>query len=91
MTQSPPIEELRWIAETLSGVKGKIRRGAPAGVEAERLRVGSGVGECQVCGDRMTSRVVYCARCRTPHHRECREYAGVCSTFACREIRFTGE
>jgi hypothetical protein len=37
----------------------------------------------------MESRVVYCGKCRTPHHEECWSYVGQCSTYGCREIRFT--
>jgi len=82
-------EEFQWMAESLSGVKGKLRRSPRPDHDLGRLRVDSGIGECQVCGERMSSRTVYCAKCRTPHHEECWEYTGVCSTFACREIRFT--
>ena len=27
--------------------------------------------------------LVYCGGCQTPHHRECWEYFGGCSTYAC--------
>jgi hypothetical protein len=40
-------------------------------------------GECQVCGSAMAARVVRCAKCGTPHHRECWSYNGMCSTYAC--------
>lgn len=43
---------------------------------------------CPVCGSALRRDVVKCAGCRTPHHRECWEYAGECSTYACRERRF---
>lgn len=46
-------------------------------------------GQCQVCGTEMKSGVVYCARCRTPHHGECWTYMGSCSTYGCRETRST--
>lgn len=46
-------------------------------------------GECQICGTAMEERVVYCAKCRTPHHEECWMYNGACSTYGCREIRTT--
>jgi hypothetical protein len=46
-------------------------------------------GECQICGAAMTDHVVYCSKCRTPHHEECWSYNGACSTYACREIRYT--
>jgi hypothetical protein len=44
-------------------------------------------GRCPVCGEGMSSRVVACARCRTPHHAECWTYVGMCSTYGCREIQ----
>ena len=47
-------------------------------------------GECQICGMQMSARVVHCARCRTPHHRECWDWTGVCSTFACLATRYLG-
>ncbi len=46
-------------------------------------------GECQICGTAMEERVVYCAKCKTPHHEECWMYNGACSTYGCREIRST--
>lgn len=46
-------------------------------------------GECQICGAGMTDHVVFCAKCRTPHHEECWTYNGACSTYGCREIRWT--
>jgi hypothetical protein len=48
-------------------------------------------GICQVCGSGLTEDVVLCVRCRTPHHRECWEWTGECSTFACHETRFEQE
>lgn len=40
---------------------------------------------CQVCGDALASDIVLCPRCQTPHHRECWQYFGGCSTYACDE------
>jgi len=42
---------------------------------------------CQVCGEAIEDDVVYCRRCATPHHRDCWEYNGVCSTYGCQESR----
>lgn len=59
----------------------------PSGIEwVEGTSTSS--GRCQVCGSDLIERVVRCASCRTPHHRECWDYARECSTFACRERRF---
>jgi hypothetical protein len=43
---------------------------------------------CQICGEPITSDVVYCRRCKTPHHRDCWEYYGACSTYGCGGKRF---
>lgn len=48
-------------------------------------------GLCQVCGSEMTSDVVHCASCRTPHHEECWRWTGECSTFACKETRYVAD
>lgn len=40
---------------------------------------------CQVCGESLDSGrpVVRCLYCGTPHHRDCWNFVGTCSTFAC--------
>lgn len=43
---------------------------------------------CQVCGEEVTGNKVICRRCRTPHHRDCWEYNGGCSVYACKERRY---
>jgi hypothetical protein len=43
--------------------------------------------QCQVCGEPLAADLVYCASCQTPHHRECWEYFGGCSTYACGQKR----
>jgi hypothetical protein len=40
-------------------------------------------GVCQVCGAELGGKLVRCSRCSTPHHADCWEYAGVCSTYGC--------
>lgn len=44
---------------------------------------------CPVCGVSIESEMVICARCKTPHHHECWNYIGNCSTFACGEKIYT--
>ena len=53
------------------------------------LGEGSGLGrsECQICGAALEGLVVRCTRCATPHHQDCWEYAGRCSTYGCGERR----
>ena len=38
---------------------------------------------CQICGYPMTEDLVTCSTCDTPHHKECWEYIGGCSTYGC--------
>jgi len=79
-----PAPELEWAARFLRvAIKGRtpIPENAPMMVDAAE-------GDCQVCLEKMNSRVVYCAKCRTPAHEECWSYIGTCSTYGCREIRF---
>jgi hypothetical protein len=42
-----------------------------------------GESQCQVCGESLSADLVYCSACKTPSHRECWEYFGGCSTYAC--------
>jgi hypothetical protein len=42
-----------------------------------------GESQCQVCGEALAADLVYCSACKTPSHRECWEYFGGCSTYAC--------
>ncbi|MEX2027450.1 MAG: RING finger protein, partial [Pirellulaceae bacterium] len=43
---------------------------------------------CLVCGEGLVIDLVYCRRCKTPHHRECWDFSGGCSTYGCRETQF---
>ena len=44
---------------------------------------------CQICGSEIAPEVrVNCRRCSTPHHKDCWEFNGQCSTYACGEKRF---
>ncbi len=44
--------------------------------------------KCQVCGEEIRDDLVFCRRCKTPHHRECWQYNGACSVFGCGETHF---
>jgi hypothetical protein len=46
---------------------------------------------CQVCGEEIAAEPVFCKSCQTPHHRDCWQYNGACSTYGCRQTRFTSE
>ena len=58
---------------------------APApepGIQWGEMKV-SGGGECPVCGTEMRDGIVRCEVCKTPHHHDCWQYMGRCSTYAC--------
>lgn len=38
---------------------------------------------CGVCGENLTSEIALCRRCHTPHHVDCWQFAGRCSTYGC--------
>ena len=44
--------------------------------------------KCPVCGDLITEAMVFCSRCKTPHHRDCWNYCGKCATYGCGELNF---
>lgn len=47
---------------------------------------------CQICGSGIPADLrVNCRRCGTPHHRDCWEFNGQCSTYACGEKRFASK
>ena len=46
---------------------------------------------CQICGEGIETELVHCRRCKTPHHEDCWEYFGGCSTFGCGEKRYKGQ
>lgn len=48
----------------------------------------SSTGMCQICGAELGGKLVRCSRCSTPHHADCWEYAGNCSTYGCGEKTF---
>ena len=43
---------------------------------------------CQICGERMDDDIVFCRRCKTPHHLDCWQYLGSCSTYGCSESKY---
>ena len=43
---------------------------------------------CQICGETIQADVVFCRRCKTPHHLDCWQYYRACSTYGCGEKRY---
>ena len=72
--------------QLLDAVPGALEAGRVR-LEEVRVRVDE-ASECQICGASLArGAVVRCAKCATPHHRDCWEFNGRCSTFACGESR----
>lgn len=44
---------------------------------------------CPVCCGDLELKIVYCARCSTPHHGECWQFTGLCAIYACASAQFT--
>jgi hypothetical protein len=59
--------------------------GMCAGVEivGETAAPDAGDAVCQVCGELIQNDPVVCRSCKTPHHQDCWEYFGACSTYGC--------
>jgi len=43
---------------------------------------------CQICGEEIDQDMVFCRRCKTPHHQDCWQYYGCCSTYGCQERKY---
>ncbi len=43
---------------------------------------------CQVCGEEIVTDMVFCRRCKTPHHLECWQYVGACAIYGCQETHY---
>jgi hypothetical protein len=68
------------------GLQQGVRRRLTSGVTivAAGPDPDAGPPACKVCGEPIDDGpIVDCAVCGTPHHRECWEYAGVCSIYGC--------
>ena len=43
---------------------------------------------CQICGEPIGADKVLCKSCRTPHHEDCWQYYGACSTYGCGQTHY---
>lgn len=58
-------------------------------VESTRKPLAALMGtECQVCGDPLLEKVVFCTKCKTPHHLDCWQYFGSCAVYGCGQKRY---
>jgi hypothetical protein len=68
------------------GLQAGVRRRLSEGVTivAGEPDPEAGPPACKVCGELIEGGpVLFCSTCNTPHHRECWEFAGVCSIYGC--------
>lgn len=72
------------------GLYDEVTRTAREGIEFVKMSAPPKLTEaiCQICGETIEADVVLCRRCKTPHHRECWEYYGACSTYGCMEQQY---
>lgn len=61
---------------------------AKTSIEVTAVSLDTTEAVCMVCGEPINDRRVVCRTCTTPHHRECWEYLGQCSTYACGQTKF---
>ena len=68
----------------------QLRQAAVEGIDfdAEAITVQARGAVCQVCGDDIDTPPVFCRSCKTPHHQDCWEYYGACSTYGCGQKRY---
>lgn len=65
-------------------IPSRIRRETDSRIALQPLEYTLDRAACPVCLGPVSSNVVFCRRCGTPHHRDCFRYAGRCSIYACR-------
>lgn len=44
--------------------------------------------QCQVCGQPLAGKIVFCASCQTPHHLDCWQYFESCAVYGCGQHRY---
>ncbi len=47
-------------------------------------------GNCRVCGEEYNRETVNCIDCETSYHKECWDFVGKCSVYACDSKEYTG-
>jgi hypothetical protein len=56
-------------------------------VHSDRLQTLDNV-ICKICGETIEIDLVFCQRCKTPHHGECWQYTRSCSVYGCGETAY---
>ncbi len=83
--KSPRGEDLETFVERACALADQFNLAAVVGVEFVAGQQPQLVEEarCGVCGENLTSEIVLCRRCQTPHHADCWQFTGCCSTYGC--------
>ena len=82
---SPRASDLAQFVELGCTLNDQVQLAAAAGIEFITGDEAQVIDDalCCVCCEQLTHEVVFCVRCKTPHHRDCWEYSGGCSTYGC--------
>jgi hypothetical protein len=82
---TPRAADLAQFVELACSLNDQLQLAGAAGIEfvtSDEAQI-IDQAQCSVCCEQLAERVVFCVRCKTPHHRECWEYSGGCSTYGC--------
>jgi hypothetical protein len=82
---TPRGADLATFVELACSLNDQVQLAGVAGIEFVASDEAQVIDEalCCVCCEQLADGVVFCVRCKTPHHRECWEYSGGCSTYGC--------
>ena len=82
---SPRASDLATFVELACSLNDQVQLAAAAGIEFLASDEAQVIDEasCCVCCEQLREEVVFCVRCKTPHHHDCWEYSGGCSTYGC--------
>ena len=82
---SPRATDLAQFVELGCTLNDQVQLAAAAGIEFIAGDEAQVIDDalCCVCCEQLSQDVVFCVRCKTPHHRDCWEYSGGCSTYGC--------
>lgn len=83
-------EELREFAELSLELYDQLMLTRVSGIEFLAEDEAQPLGEvlCPVCGEPVARDLVFCRRCKTPHHADCWQFINGCSVYGCGEKTF---
>jgi hypothetical protein len=81
----PRAADLAQFVELVCSLNDQLQLAGAAGIEflhSDEAQIIDDA-QCSICYEPLADGVVFCVRCKTPHHRDCWEYSGGCSTYGC--------